>query len=216
MWPLHATRNRHLSEDRLIEAALAAQSDAFVPAPTAQTIHLRACDDCAARYEEIAAFLDNLAANVNADFDTVFTAERLLAQRQNVSRRLSRLLGLDPRARVLRFPSSGPPLPHAGASARRWMAAAAVACLVLGVAAGRLIPFPPRVPRPTGCSVRTAQPRGRGHRPWRADQLRRRGRSPHGDRGGAGEPSDLRAASDRCDDATDPRGRRQHPVVACN
>ena len=143
MWPLHATRNRHLSEDRLIEAALAAQSDAFVPAPTAQTIHLRACDDCAARYEEIAAFLDNLAANVNADFDTVFTAERLLAQRQKVSRRLSRLLGLDPRARVLRFPSSGPPLPRAGASARRWIAAAAVACLVLGVVAGRLIPFPP-------------------------------------------------------------------------
>ncbi len=143
MWPLHATRNRHLSEDRLIEAALAAQSDAFVPVPTAQTIHLRACDDCAARYEEIAAFLDNLAANVNADFDTVFTAERLLAQRQKISRRLSRLLGLDPRARVLRFPSSGPPLPHAGASARRWMAAATVACLVLGVVAGRLIPFPP-------------------------------------------------------------------------
>ncbi len=143
MWPLHATRNRHLSEDRLIEAALAARSDAFVPAPTAQTIHLRACDDCAARYEEIAAFLDNLAATVNADFDTVFSAERLLAQRQKVSRRLSRLLGLDPRARVLRFPSSGPPLPHAGGSARRWMAAAAVACLVLGVAAGRLIPFPP-------------------------------------------------------------------------
>ncbi len=142
MWPLHATRNRHLSEDRLIEAALAAQSDPFVPAPTAQTIHLRACADCAARYEEIAAFLDNLAANVNADFDTVFTAERLLAQRQKVSRRLSRLLGLDPRARVLRFPSSGPPLRHAGASARRWMAAA-VACLVLGVAAGRLMPFPP-------------------------------------------------------------------------
>ena len=143
MWLLHATRNRHLSEDRLIEAALAAQSDPFVPAPTAQTIHLRACADCAARYEEIAAFLDNLAANVNADFDTVFTAERLLAQRQKISRRLSRLLGLAPRARVLRFPSSGPPLPHAGASARRWMAAAAVACLVLGVVAGRLIPFPP-------------------------------------------------------------------------
>ena len=143
MWPLHATRNRHLSEDRLIEAALAAQSDPFVPAPTARAIHLRACADCAARYEEIAAFLDNLAANVNADFDTVFTAERLLAKRQKVSRRLSRLLGLDPRDRVLRFPSSGPRLPHAGSSARRWMAAAAVACLVLGVAAGRLIPFPP-------------------------------------------------------------------------
>ena len=143
MWPLHATRNRHLSEDRLIEAALAAQSDPFVPAPTAQTIHLRTCDHCAARYEEIAAFLDNLAANVSADFDTVFTAERLLAQRQKVSRRLSRLLGLDPRARVLRFPSSGARLPRTGARARRWMAAAAVACLVLGVAAGRLIPFPP-------------------------------------------------------------------------
>lgn len=142
MWPLHATRNRHLSEDRLIEAALAAQSDPLAPAPTAQTIHLRTCDDCAARYEEIAAFLDNLAADVNADFDTVFTAERLLAQRQKISRRLSRLLGLDPQARVLRFPSSGPPLPHADASARRWMAAAAVACLVLGVAAGRLMPFP--------------------------------------------------------------------------
>ena len=142
MWALHATRNRHLSEDRLIEAALAAQSDPFVLTPTAQMIHLRACDDCAARYEETAAFLDNLAANVNADFDTVFTAERLLTQRQKVSRRLSRLLGLDPRARVLRFPSSGPPLPHAGASARRWIAAA-VACLLLGVAAGRLIPFPP-------------------------------------------------------------------------
>ena len=146
MWPLHATRNRHLSEDRLIEAALAAQSDPLVPAPTDQTIHLRACADCAARYEEIAAFLDGLAANVNADFDTVFTAERLLAQRQKISRRLSRLLGLDPRARVLRFPSSGTPLPHAGASARRWMAAAAVACLVLGIVAGRLIPFPPDQP----------------------------------------------------------------------
>ena len=143
MWRLHATKNRHLSEDRLIEAALATQSDPFVPASTAHMIHLRACDDCTARYEEIAAFLDNLAADVNADFDTVFTAERLLAQRQKVSRRLSRLLGLDPRARVLRFPSSGPRLPHTGTSARRWMAAAAVACLVLGVAAGRLIPFPP-------------------------------------------------------------------------
>ena len=143
MWPFQATRNRHLRDDRLIEAALAAQSDLFVPAPTAQTTHLRACDDCAARYEEIAAFLDNLAANVNADFDTVFTAERLFAQRQKVSRRLSRLLGLDPRARVVRFPSSGPPLPQARANARRWTAAAAVACLVLGVAAGRLIPFPP-------------------------------------------------------------------------
>jgi anti-sigma factor RsiW len=123
-------RARHLREERLFECYLAERSNQVDP-PAAE--HLADCPSCAARYADLATFMETLRNEAETDADALFTSDRLRAQRQQIARRIEQI---GRAARVLSFPS---PVMRAGmtASARtssRWIAAAVAAGLFIGVA----------------------------------------------------------------------------------
>ena len=107
--------------------------------------HLACCPDCVDRRDALVASFDTLSADLDAELDALFPPARLERQRQSILRLLQP--DREP-GRVLRFPA---PLRLSrrapGQVARRWVAAAAVAGLFIGVVAGRLLD-PPRW-RPT-------------------------------------------------------------------
>lgn len=127
-------RSRHLHEDRLYSCYLAGQTGDAVDAPSAA--HLAACDECRARYADLARFMDGLRGDAEAETDAVFTPDDLRAQMQHIARRIEHL---GQPARVLSFPGRLVRRHFANAGARmapRWMAAAAAAGLVVGVGVG--------------------------------------------------------------------------------
>ena len=92
-------RARHLQEERLFDSYMA-ECQGDVPDPPVAE-HLADCGACAARYAALAAFMDGLRRDGDADADAVFTPERLRAQHQQIARRLA-LVGRP--ARVISFP----------------------------------------------------------------------------------------------------------------
>jgi hypothetical protein len=97
--------------------------------------HLDACAACRSRYAALDAWLQEVGAVARAEADDVFPADRLAAQQNQIMRRLE---ALERPARVIVFPKHL----HAAAGdrgARRWIAAAAAAGLVVGIAAGQLL-----------------------------------------------------------------------------
>lgn len=122
-----ARRMRHLADEDLLALIETATSDA----------HLDGCDRCATRHAELLCIIADLDV-VHADADAVFDDERLLHQRTHILRRLDKNHGP---ARVLPFPAAY----GAGAirvfasTGRRWVAAAAIAGLVVGIFSGRLV-----------------------------------------------------------------------------
>ncbi len=128
--------SRHLVDDRLI--------DLFFSAPLPEDAgdadwqHLDGCSACEARYERLAAFLSGVADQALLDADEVFSAARLENQRAHI---LHRLEAAGHPARVIPFPVAPAHSMRARLStrARRWVVAAAVAGLVVGVTAGRLM-----------------------------------------------------------------------------
>ena len=127
-------RAHHLHDERLFDCYLAARSGETLDPPVVE--HLTDCDACGERYAELTQFMEGLSLQATAEADAVFTADRLRAQAQHISRRLEQL---GHPARVITFPGSimGH---HAGSAAsghaRRWVAAAAAAGLFIGVGAG--------------------------------------------------------------------------------
>ena len=124
-------RADHLSDDRLIELSL-------LEAPSAtEQQHLSACARCDARRVRMQRLLDEVSDTATVAADAAFPPERL--ERQH-SRILARLLREGRPARVIAFPA-GQTQPETGVSRTRprsrWIAAAAVAGLVVGVIAGR-------------------------------------------------------------------------------
>jgi hypothetical protein len=128
------SRARHLQEERLFDAYMAASAGAAIDPPVAE--HLADCAACAARYADLGAFMDTLREEGHAEADAVFTPERLRAQQQQIARRIAQV---GRPARVISFPSrivrrtigaSG------GRTVPRWTAAAAAAGLFIGVALG--------------------------------------------------------------------------------
>jgi len=124
-------RADHLSDDRLIELSL-------LEAPSAtEQQHLSACARCDARRVRMQRLLDDVSDTATVAADAAFPPERL--ERQH-SRILARLLREGRPARVIAFPA-GQAQPEPGMSRTRprsrWIAAAAVAGLVVGVIAGR-------------------------------------------------------------------------------
>lgn len=103
--------------------------------------HLASCPDCVDRTDALVASFDTLSTDLDAEVDALFPPARLERQRQSILRHLEP--DREP-GRVLRFPG---PLRLSrrapGQVARRWVAAAAVAGLFVGVFAGRLLD-PPR------------------------------------------------------------------------
>jgi hypothetical protein len=132
-------RVRHLTEERLFDFYIAERAAELVDPPTAE--HLADCEGCSARYTELVAFMDGVRREGEAEADAVFTADRLRAQQQQIARRIA-LVGRP--ARVLSFPGRIVRRTIDASSSRtapRWIAAAAVAGLFVGVAVGASYQF---------------------------------------------------------------------------
>jgi hypothetical protein len=79
----------------------------------------------------------------DAQFDEVFTPQRLQTQRARIAYRLAQLVGRAAPARVLAFPFSRQTRRPFDVRPTRWLAAAAAAGVLLGVTAGQHIHYHP-------------------------------------------------------------------------
>jgi anti-sigma factor RsiW len=126
-------RARHLVEERLFDCYVAERAGESIEPPAAD--HLADCGECAARYAELAQFMDGLRADADADTDALFPAEWRDAQRQQIARRIEHL---GHAARIISFPGRLVARHMAGTASRmapRW-AAAAAAGLFVGIGVG--------------------------------------------------------------------------------
>ena len=124
-------RAPHLSDDRLVELCL-------LEAPsTVEQQHLGACSRCDARRVRLQHVLDEVSTAASSEADAAFPPERLARQH---SRILAHLQHMGRPARVIAFPAAYAHEPGASRTrpATRWIAAAAVAGLVVGAIAGRM------------------------------------------------------------------------------
>lgn len=125
--------NRHLDDAALAEfwtdAALAPGEHPVHP-------HLDACPSCRARYTAFLEWLEDIGTVARAEADEAFPAERLAAQQSQILRRIE---SLEHPARIILFPKHTRPVIGERTGARRWIAAAAAAGLVVGIAAGQLL-----------------------------------------------------------------------------
>jgi hypothetical protein len=130
-------RTRHLQEERLFDFYMAERAGEPTSPPVAE--HLADCEPCGRRYAELAAFMDMLRREGDAEADAVFGADRLHAQQQQIARRVA-LLGRP--ARVISFPGRMVRRTINASTSRtapRWIAAAAG--LFIGVAVGASYQF---------------------------------------------------------------------------
>ena len=121
---------RHLSERELVTAWQAELRPA----------HLEACAPCQDRYVALVAFLSRQRDDALDAADAVFTLERLTAQKTHILRRLENLARP---VRVLPFPLPPRLAPAVHRVGRQWVAMAAAAGLVIGLAVGLLVNFHP-------------------------------------------------------------------------
>jgi hypothetical protein len=142
-------RTPHLQDDVIFDSCYAARRGETLDPPSAE--HLADCSACASRYAEVGAFLNSLSADAEAEVNALFPPERLRAQQVDIARRLE-LVGRA--ARVISFPGraahsangvSPAPATSVTRIAARWIAAAAAAGLFVGVAAGSVFNFGPRM-----------------------------------------------------------------------
>ena len=126
--------DQHPHEDDLLEFVSGLRTDPAIEA------HVRACAPCRARAGRWEFSLDDLGQALRAEADRQFPDSELARARAAIGRRLRGA----PRARVLHFPIAPLTQPGRhrlpGAEARRWVAAAALAGLVVGALGGRLVP----------------------------------------------------------------------------
>jgi hypothetical protein len=126
----------HLSDDRLIEMCmLGAREEDSVS--SAEQQHLSACARCDARRVRLQRLLDEVSDASAIEADAAFPPERLTRQ---IGRILAHLQHEGRPARVIAFPAGHnhqEPLASRTRPGSRWIAAAAVAGLVVGVIAGR-------------------------------------------------------------------------------
>jgi hypothetical protein len=134
-----SSRVRHLTEECLFDFYVAERIAEAVDPPSAE--HLTDCAACNARYTELVALMDTVRREGEAEADSIFTADRLRAQQQQIARRIA-LVGRP--ARVLSFPGRIVRRTLTASSTRtapRWIAAAAAAGLFVGVAVGASYQF---------------------------------------------------------------------------
>lgn len=122
-------RHRHLTDDELLTLVERASD-----APG-----LDDCEICSTRHAQLLCVVADLDG-LHSAADTLFDDKRLAHQRAHILRRLERNHGP---ARVLPFPAaapasgSGPSRVHG--QGRRWMAAAAIGGLMVGLFTGRML-----------------------------------------------------------------------------
>ena len=122
------TLNGHL-DDRAIAAAWA---DVTADGQAAHP-HLATCAACRARFDGLATWLDDLRDEAVSEADEAFPADRLAAQQSAILRRIE---AAERPARVIAFPKGPAPMAAAARPVRRWIAGAAAAGLVAGMALG--------------------------------------------------------------------------------
>jgi hypothetical protein len=149
----------HLHEEQLFDSYWVARAGQAFDPPTAE--HLGDCPECAARYRDLAGFLDRLREEADAEVDELYSAEDLRQQQQQIARRLE-TVGRS--ARVLTFPLAAATRGRPIAARRRfprWVAATAAAGLFAGVATGLVFErsgVPVAVSRPAGASASAIAP----------------------------------------------------------
>jgi hypothetical protein len=137
---------RHLDDTALIRRYMADRGLAALEADDEALLrHLVQCASCEARYVGLQRTLDDVRDSASEDADARCTPDLLSAQRDRILRRVdAQYHG----PRVIAFPTAGtagkPVIVHS-TMIRRWVAAAAVAGLVIGLTAGRLLQFAPLV-----------------------------------------------------------------------
>jgi hypothetical protein len=140
-------RGGHLSEQTLIEAVMTGERPA----------HLDRCDICAERAVELGRWLDEVRATGTEAADAAFPPERLLAQQQQIMRRLEQL---DQPKRVIAFPSQSKLARDMGGRrvAAGWVAVAAAAGIVLGVVSSQATERLASRGKPPAAAPAAAQP----------------------------------------------------------
>jgi len=130
---------RHLDDTILIRRYLADRGLAALDASDEAPLrHLAHCPACEARYRAVRAAFDETREAAIADAEAACSADRMERQRERILRRVD---ALQSGPRVLPFPAAGQN-GHAAAQPRvfrRWVAAAAVAGLLVGLGAGRIV-----------------------------------------------------------------------------
>ncbi len=134
------TDRGHPSEEHLLEVVFG-DNDTAIAISTAR--HLRRCNRCAYRVQELRRLLDTVADGAGSSFDEAFPPYRLQAQRARIDHRLARVVGAVERARVISFPFRRTPERRRDLRPSRWAVAATAAGLALGIVAGQLLDFPP-------------------------------------------------------------------------
>lgn len=138
---------RHASEPALL-AVIAGEPE---------TAHVSSCAPCRARLAALRAWVGDTAADAGAMADAVFTPDRLAEQKSEILRRLE---AAGRSARVIAFPAgAAAPALQSTRQVLRWVAAAAVAGVMVGLASGRLLDLNgTQASRPAGPSARTQTP----------------------------------------------------------
>lgn len=98
--------------------------------------HLDACQQCRSRYEAFTGWLARIQEDARSEADEAFSPDRLAAQQAQVMRRLE---AIERPARVIAFPKFARPITSTQGHAQRWVATAAAAGLVIGLAAGQFL-----------------------------------------------------------------------------
>jgi hypothetical protein len=127
---------RHVSDADL--AAVWTDARLGAPAQTAAAAHVRECAGCRARLSSLSAWLDGLRTDARREAEEVFTREHLAAQQAQIFRRLE---AMERPAKVLAFPRFTTAMSVRNAGRQRWIAAAAVAGLVVGIGLGQVVDF---------------------------------------------------------------------------
>ena len=129
---------RHLDDDGLVRRYLAERGLEVLEAADEPLLrHLAHCSSCHASYRALGAALDESRDLVVERVDAAFTADRLAHQRERIMRRIEAQNG----GRILAFPAAAA-AGHDPLHARpmmRWVAAAAIAGVMIGVTAGRYL-----------------------------------------------------------------------------
>jgi len=132
------TAKRHMDDNALVRRYLAERGLEVLDAADEPLLrHLAHCSSCHARYGALGASLDDSRDLTVERVDAAFTADRLAHQRERIMRRIEAQNG----ARILAFPAAAPAVraPLHARPMMRWVAAAAIAGVMVGVAAGRYL-----------------------------------------------------------------------------
>ena len=150
IWRITREDSRAHVADADLAALVLAGPDAAAPRTLA---HLTSCPPCAEGLGTLEARLDEDRRVATAAADRAFPADRLDRQRAAILRRLGYGRHL---ARILPFPSTAPPVVSMlrRQVVHRWVAAAALAGLIVGAVAGRLLETPRR-PAPSRAVANT-------------------------------------------------------------